>query len=217
VNVAQLAARRHTTKAFDASRKISDEHMSQIRSLLQNSASSVNSQPWHFFVAESEQGKMRVAKSTRPDYAYNTPKIVNASHVIVLCARNDMDEPHLQALLAREQEDGRFATGDAREGQDKARRYYTDLNRNGPKGLTSWMEKQVYLALGTLLLGAQVLNINACPMEGFDSEALDAELDLMSQGLHSVVLVSLGYRSDQDFNGNLPKSRLLQDQVITTI
>lgn len=217
MNIAQIATKRHSAKAFDPERTIADAHIQQIRMLLRYSASSVNSQPWHFLIAGSVQGKARVAKSTQSDYAYNTPKILNASHVVVFCARNDMDEAHLQALLAQEQRDGRFATAEAQSGQDKGRRFYTELNRHGPKGLNAWMEKQVYLALGTLLLGAQALDINACPMEGFDSATLDAEFKLAAQGLHSVALVALGYRSSQDFNGTLPKSRLAESEVITLL
>lgn len=215
VNISQLATGRHSAKAFDPARTIADEHMVQIRSLLRHSASSVNSQPWHFLMAGSAQGKARVAKATQPDFVYNTPKIANASHVVVFCARNDMDEAHLQALLAQEQCDGRFVSDEAKLGQDKGRRFYTELNRNGPKGLNAWMEKQVYLALGTLLLGAQALGINACPMEGFDSAILDAEFDLPSRSLHSVALVALGYRSEQDFNAKLPKSRLPEAEIFT--
>ena len=77
------------------------------------------------------------------------------------------------------------------------------------------MEKQLYLAFGTLLLGAAALEIDACPMEGFDVKILDEELGLRSKGLTSAVIASLGYHSDEDFNARLPKSRLLAETVIT--
>ena len=54
-------------------------------------------------------------------------------------------------------------------------------------------------------------------MAGFDSRALDASLGLREQGLTSVVLVSLGFRSDQDFNADLPKSRLPRERIFTFI
>ena len=57
-----------------------------------------------------------------------------------------------------------------------------------------WTEKQAYLALGTLLLGAAAKGIDATPMEGIDRQALDEELGLAAQGLSSVVAVALGYR-----------------------
>ena len=80
-----------------------------------------------------------------------------------------------------------------------------------------WMEKQVYLAAGTLLLGAAALQIDACPIEGFDQKVLDEELGLRAMGYTSAVIVALGYRSDSDFNAQLPKSRLPAERVISRI
>ena len=79
------------------------------------------------------------------------------------------------------------------------------------------MEKQVYLAVGTLLLGAGALGIDACPMEGFDMRALDEELGLREKGLTSSVIVALGYRAADDFNARLPKSRMPLERIMTRI
>lgn len=54
-------------------------------------------------------------------------------------------------------------------------------------------------------------------MEGFDQKVLDEELGLRTQGLTSSVIVSLGYRSPDDRNARLPKSRLPDELVITGI
>lgn len=131
--------------------------------------------------------------------------------------RIDMDDEHLQAILERESADGRFKTADMRAAQNKSRRSYVDMHKYELRDTAQWMEKQVYLALGGLLLGAAVLGVDATPMEGFDSRALDASLGLRERGLTSVVLVSLGFRSDQDFNADLPKSRLPREQIFTFI
>lgn len=217
MNIVQHAQRRHTSKAFDAGRKIPEFTIDELRTLLRHSPSSVNSQPWHFVIAHSDEGKARIAKATQSGHAYNEAKIRNASHVIVFCSRTGIDEAHLAALLEQEQEDGRFATPQARDGQSNSRNLYVNLHRYDQKDVQHWMEKQVYLALGTLLLGASTLDIDACPMEGFDSRVLDAELSLHAQGLTSVVLVALGYRSTEDFNATLPKSRLAAESVFTNI
>jgi nitroreductase/dihydropteridine reductase len=79
------------------------------------------------------------------------------------------------------------------------------------------MEKQVYLALGTLLLGATTLGIDATPIEGFDLNILDQTLGLPQNGLKSVVLAALGYRSGEDFNANLPKSRLPREVTVSML
>ena len=208
---------RHTVKAFEPGKTLPQEKIDTLLNVLQNSPSSVNSQPWHFVVASTPEGREAIAKATSGAYAYNEPKVLNASHVIALCMRSDLDDQHLQNVLAQEQKDGRFVAGGAQAGQGKSRRSYVDMHRYEQRDIPQWMEKQVYLALGGLLLSAAMLDIDATPMEGFDQRALDLALGLREKGLTSVVLVSLGFRSEKDFNAALPKSRLPRDEIFTFI
>lgn len=217
MNITDFAAKRYTTKAFDPSKKIPAEQFAQIRELLRLAPSSTNSQPWHFIVASSEEGKQRVAKGTPEAFAYNAPKVLNASHVVVLCAPTSIDPAHQQAILEQEAQDGRFASDEAKTMQHNVRVHYANLHQNVLNDVQHWMEKQVYIALGTVLLGAATLEIDACPIEGFDAKALDAELGLAEKGLRSVVLVAFGYRADSDFNAKLPKSRLKADAIFTEL
>ncbi len=217
MNIARYAQSRHTCKAYDPTRKIPVEIVEQLKTLLQNSPSSVNSQPWHFFIAGSDEGKARVAKATLPGFVVNEPKIRNASHVVVFCAKAGMDDAHIAALLEQEDRDGRYPSAEAKAAQNKSRNFYLNQHRFDAKDTQHWMEKQVYLALGTLLLGAATLEIDATPIEGFDPRILNEELGLRDKGLTSVVLVALGYRSGEDFNAKLPKSRLPVESVITVL
>jgi nitroreductase/dihydropteridine reductase len=217
MNVARIALSRHTCKAYDPERKIPSEQIEQLKTLLRFSPSSVNSQPWHFFIASTTEGKERIARAASEGaYANNGPKILNASHVIVLCARTSMDDAYLAGLLEQEATDGRLPTLDAREAQSRGRNYYANLHREaGNTGC--WMEKQVYLALGSLLFGAAALEIDATPIEGFDPAKLDEVLNLREQGLKSIVLAALGYRAAEDFNAGLPKSRRPAGSVISEL
>jgi nitroreductase/dihydropteridine reductase len=215
MDTVSLAKRRYTTKAYDASRRIPQATIDALLEQLRHSPSSVNSQPWHFVVADSAEGKARLAKSTQDRFAYNSPKILDASHVIVFCTRTEMPEAHLQALLDQEAADGRFRDEQARAAQNQSRRNYVDLHRFDQKDVQHWMEKQTYLAFGTALLGAAAHGLDATPIEGFDSKVLDAELGLREQGFTSVVILSLGYRSEGDFNAGLNKSRLPAAKVFT--
>lgn len=217
MHLSQIATSRHTAKAFDPNQIIPEAVFAELRALLRHSPSSVNSQPWHFVIAATAAGKARLARATPPPYAYNGPKILNASHVVVLCARTDMDEAYLATLLEQEELDGRYPAPEAKEAYRKARAGYVDLHRNDRQDLPHWIEKQVYLALGTLLLGAATLGLDACPMEGFDARKLDEELGLRAQGLASVVLVALGTRGEDDWNAKLPKSRLPAHALFTDL
>lgn len=217
MNIAQVVQQRRTCKAFDPNRQISQETMDALRAVLRFAPSSVNSQPWHYIIASTQEGKALVAKGMQGPFVYNEPKVMNASHVVVLCARQSLDDNHLSALLQQEEKDGRFATPEAKAGQDKSRRGYADLHENQLKDAHVWMDKQVYIALGTLLMAAATLDVDACAMEGFDAKAVDAALGLPEKGLRAVVAVALGYRSDADFNAALPKSRLPALNVISEI
>lgn len=216
-NLSDLVQTRYTTKAFDPSRKLSPEQVSQIEALLRFSPSSTNAQPWHFVIASSEAGKGRIADTMSTGHAFNEPKLRNASHVVVLCTRQAITDEHLQRVLAQEQADGRFATPEARTGQHNGRSFFVNLHRFERRDAQHWADKQTYLALGFLLLGAATLGVDACPIEGFDQGSVDAALGLREQGLSSTVIVALGFRAADDFNAKLPKSRLPVDEVITRL
>jgi nitroreductase/dihydropteridine reductase len=217
MNVAEIATTRRTCKAFDPTRKIDPAAIEQLKTLLRFAPSSVNSQPWHFIIASSAEGKEKIAATLAGRFEYNAPKVRNASHVVALCVRHDLNDAYLQAVLEQEERDGRFATSEAKATQHNSRSFYVNLHREQLQDLPLWMEKQVYIALGTLLFAAGALGIDACPMEGIDTAAIDAALGLEAQGLRCVVLTSLGYSSAEDFNVRLPKSRLPATAVINEI
>lgn len=74
MDIISVALKRHSTKAFDPSKKLTAEEAEKIKTLLQYSPSSTNSQPWHFIIASTEEGKARVAKSAAGTYVFNERK-----------------------------------------------------------------------------------------------------------------------------------------------
>ncbi|HAR86683.1 MAG TPA: oxygen-insensitive NAD(P)H nitroreductase [Clostridium sp.] len=217
MNLIEIMERRYSTKKFDNTRKISAEDMKQIKELLRLSASSVNTQPWHFIIASSEEGKKQISKSTQGFYAFNDEKVLTASDIVVLCARTSMDEDYLQHILEKEDQDGRFANEEIKNGMHGGRSTFVNFHKNDYNDLQYWMDKQVYLNMGSLLVGSAALGIDAVPMEGFDVKVLNEELGLTEKGLTAVALVPLGYKANDDFNAQLPKSRLSEEEVFTTI
>lgn len=64
MDIVSVALKRYSTKAFDATKKLTAGEAEQLKTLLQYSPSSTNSQPWHFIVAstdgrESSRGESR--------------------------------------------------------------------------------------------------------------------------------------------------------------
>lgn len=65
------------------------------------------------------------------------------------------------------------------------------------------------------MFAATALEIDSTPIEGFDPQKLDEILGLKEKGFRSVVIASLGYHSEEDFNAKLPKSRLPEASLLT--
>ena len=214
MNIVDHAKTRYATKVFDPTKKLTDEQVQDIKDIARYAPSSINTQPWHFIIASTDASKNRIVKSMPDNYAYNVPKIMDSSHVMVICARTHLPDDYLDTLTAQEDRDGRLPN-------DKMKQLIVDtrlraVNAHKDIGDTEqWLKNQVYIALGGVLLGAKALNIDALPLEGFDIALLDKEFNLTEQGLSSAVMIALGYRSDEDFNAPLPKSRLPEDKIFT--
>lgn len=212
MDMLSLSQKRFTSKAYDPEKKISDTDFNKLTSILQNCPSSVNSQPWHFIVVNSDKGKETILPGIKE---FNHEKVKNSSHTIIFCVRTELSDSFLTELLKQEELDGRFPQEQFKLDQDRGRRFFVGKNSETPQSLYLWGSKQVYLALGTLLYGAASLNIHATPIEGFDSVKMDGILELKEKGLTSVVVAALGYNSDMDFNAHLPKSRLPKEKLFT--
>ncbi|WP_198331784.1 oxygen-insensitive NAD(P)H nitroreductase [Psychrobacter aquimaris] len=214
-NITEAMNWRYSTKEFDANKKISAADFQSLKDILRLSPSSTNIQPWHFVIADDEAGKARIAKGTEGMFEFNTAKVKDASHVIIFCSRIYADDEFLHEVLDKEEADGRFAEPKLKEQMHQVRKMFLDIRRYEQKDEPHWLVEQVYLNMGALLLGAATLGIDAVPMEGADLKALDEEFDLRSKGYTAVAVIALGYRSEDDFNANLPKSRLSEASIIT--
>ncbi|MFC4892915.1 oxygen-insensitive NAD(P)H nitroreductase [Pseudofrancisella aestuarii] len=217
MNIVEYAKTRYTTKAYDPSRKLTNEQIQQIKDILRFTPSSVNSQPWHFILATSDEAKAKIAKSAENIHPKNVVNIKDAALVIVLCLRTDISDGYLEELLAQERKDGRFPSAEFEKLQEAARRKFTSLHKYNPKDLKHWAEKQVYISLGAILLGLAALEINATPMEGIEPHIIDEEFNLKEKGFSASVVVTAGYSSEDDFNAKLPKSRLPEEKIFTEI
>ena len=217
MDLLNISKTRYTTKAYDPSKKIPQQQFDRLIQILRLAPSSINIQPWHFFIIENDQAKQRISKSLVGKYAYNAPKILDSSHSILFCTKADITENHLTNLLNQDDQSGRFKDQTAKQAQQDARTGYVDFYRNEKGDIQRWAENQTFIALGQTLLAAGIEGIDATPIGGFDEQIISEELGLVEKGLIPSVLLALGYRSEQDFNAKLPKSRLNKDDIFTVL
>ena len=142
---------------------------------------------------------------------------VSSIVIVFLSAFNAQADDYLKMLLEQEDKDGRFLTEQYKQDWHNGREYFVNLHRYKFKDVNHWMEKQVYLNSGKLLLGAASIGLDALPIEGFSPEILDDELGLIEKGFTGVIIIALGRRGTDDFNASLPKSRLPDTKVFSEI
>lgn len=214
MSIDQVLHTRYASKLYDETKTLTAEQEQQLFDLLRYSPSSVNSQPWHFFALVSDEAKEKILPAVTEA---NHNKIKKSAMVVVFTTHTEITEAHLKNLLAQEKQDGRFASEEQEQNQDKGRRYFVNRNSNTLEQQRDWMARQAYISLGFLLLGAASMGLDATPIEGFFADKLDSALGLEEKQLTSVVLAAVGYHDGNDFNAKLPKSRLAQEQVITRL
>lgn len=96
MDLLNVSKTRYTTKAYDPDKKIPQEQFERLLEILRLTPSSINIQPWHFFIADHAAAKERIAKALVGKYAYNAPKVLDSSHTILLCTKADINEQHLE-------------------------------------------------------------------------------------------------------------------------
>ena len=217
-DIARIARDRHTAKAY-LPEELNEAEISDLLDLLRYSASSVNSQPWHFVVATTPEGRDRVARAGADEsYNFNSANMRAAGMVVVFAARTDVDESYQNHLLAVEDADGRYPEADNRREMAEIRTWFVDLMRDETGSARDWAARQTYWNGGQFLLGAAAMGLDATPMEGVDGPGLDAEFGLADKGYRTLFAVTVGRNDDaEDWNFNLPKSRLPLSEIVTRL
>lgn len=200
---------RYATKQFDPQRKLTPEQLHILTESARLSPSSYGLQPWKFVVVSNAEVRQQLRA-----HAYDQPQITDASHLIVLCSldtltvdyvRHFVDEVAAQRNTPREQ---------LMDYEQMLVDFVTSLT---PEEARAWMQKQVYIALGTLLTAAAVEQIDACPMEGFEPEKFDEVLQLHQYGARSAVLCALGFRMPADSAAQRQKVRLPNEETLLSV
>ncbi|WP_227394995.1 NAD(P)H-dependent oxidoreductase [Jeotgalibacillus aurantiacus] len=203
---------RHATKAFDPSRKISDEDFDFILEAGRLSPSSVGYEPWRFLVVQD----MEVREKLREVSFGAQGQFPTASHVVILLARKGAraDSDYVQNLLRNEKK----VPESAIEKITEAYRQFQEVDLNlyeSDRALFDWASKQTYIALGNMLTAAAQIGIDSCPIEGFNMEK--ATEILVNEGLLDPeefgisVMAAFGFR---DKDPESPKRRLSQKEVV---
>jgi len=179
---------RYATKLFDSSKIVSEENLTKIFDSIILAPTSFGLQPFHV-VNVVDKAKREELKG----FAWAQPQVTDASHFLVFCARNDIKN--------RIENYFEIATGGNAELKTAMSQYkgmMDSFEANLPAEYkTPWATRQAYIALGFAMAACAELEIDSCPMEGFDPEAFKKALNL-PEHINPVACLAIGYRSDSD-------------------
>lgn len=197
---------RYATKHFDTDKPVADEAVKHIVEAMRMAPSSYGVQPWRFVVVSDPKVKAELRK-----VSYDQAQVTESSHLIVVASRSEVVDEDIDRYVADISETRKIPVenlsgfGDVMKG---------DVVSRGSALTGHWAGRQAYIALGFGLLSAALLEVDACPMEGFDHDAVTKLLGLDQAGYTAQAYLALGYRSPEDETQHYPKVRYDEAEVV---
>lgn len=177
---------RSATHDFDSKRRIPRKDLRVLLESLRMTPSAYDLQPWKF-VRVKDKG----IRSQLRQHSHDQPQVTEASEFLVLCARTSLTPRDINHYIRVASQIQRLAESS----YTKYKRIIAkDAARLSVRERADWNARQVYIALGFLLATAAYMNIDACPIEGFNPKKFEKILGLKRHGVVPVVCVALGYR-----------------------
>lgn len=200
---------RYATKKFDPTKEVTSDDIETILSATNLSASSYGLQPYQFLLIQDKPLQEKLI-----DASYGQNQVHDASAVMVFVVRTNIDDDYIKQS-AKETEEARGLEPGELDGY--AKQMIGSIMGMDDDQRKLWATKQAYIAMGTALAACAMLGVDACPMEGFVPAKYDEILDLESKNLHSVLVLPIGYRADDDVNGNYAKVRKSLDDMVVRV
>jgi len=178
---------RHACKIFDESKKISDEEMHHILEVARKSPSSFGMEAWKFLVITNDE----LREKLKP-FCWNQPQITTCSHLVVVLAGIDsvkVESGEVRSRLSRRNMPEENLNGFLKVYAEHLSDVLNDDNR-----IYEWTARQTYIAVANMMNAAANLEIDSCPIEGFEKEKVEKVLGLDTSKFQVALMLPFGYR-----------------------
>jgi len=190
---------RYAVKKYTDER-VSENKIDQIIESVNLSASSCGIQPYRLIVVTNPEVREKLAQGS-----FNS-QILDSSHLLVFAGFKNISSEYIADYVAMMEEQRALEAATLNSLKDAVTSFFATQT---PEQHAVWSAKQAYIGLGTALIAAAELKVDATPMEGFDPELFNKVLGLSEKNLHASVIIALGYRdAANDYLASMPKVRL---------
>ncbi len=199
---------RYACKKFDTTKKIREADWNVLLESLRLTASSYGLQPWKFIMVQSPEIRQRLLPAS-----FNQSPTVEASHFVVLTYKEKLDVEHIERFVAQNAK----VRGIDPTALIKFRDMMVRDLVQGPRSETInwWAQRQTYIAMGSMLTTAALMEIDTLPMEGINQTEFDKILNLEGTGYKTIAAIACGYRSPEDKYQVIKKVRFDMNDVVT--
>ena len=201
---------RYATKAMIAGKVVPADKVERILEAARLAPTSSGLQPFEIILVSSAA----VREQIKP-IAWNQAPVTDGSHLLVFAAWDNYTAERINMMFDLTNE----IRGFKNEGWENYRQMLlSSYPQRDAEVNYQHAARQAYIGLGAALIAAAFEGVDATPMEGFDSNALDKILKLRERGLRSVVIMPIGYRQeDKDWLVSLKKVRRPREQFVTEV
>ncbi len=200
---------RYAVKKFDEKKILDQKKINILKKAFNLTATSYGLQPIKLVIIQNKE----IQRQLLP-HSWNQQQVAQASHLLIICTEIKIDESYVEKYFERVQKIRKTPNDIINPFKNHlketiANKTFEDLN--------SWAKNQAYLALGNLLTVCANEKIDSCPMEGFIPDKYDEVLKLRDKNLTSVLVLPVGYRSEDDVMNNQKKVRKNLDEIVLEI
>ena len=178
---------RYATKRMNGT-KVPQEKIDRILEAIRLAPTSFGLQAFKVIVVEDAALRERIYNE-----ACQQPQIKEASHILIFAANKNVSaglvDDYTQLIAATREIPV--------EGLSGFRAAFDGIVSGTAEQNFVWTARQAYIAFGVGIVAATNEDVDATPMEGFSTEALDKILGLAEQNLSATTILTLGYRDEK--------------------
>jgi nitroreductase len=205
-NILESLQWRYATKKFDETATIDASKIEVLVQSFNLTATSYGLQPCRLVVIENKELQEKMLP-----ICFNQSQVKDAAAVLVLCT-TPVDGAYINSYFDLVSKQRGTEKDVLKPFQDFLVKYFS---KKTEQEIESWARNQAYLIMGNLLTVCATQGIDSCPMEGFSPNGMDELLDLKKQGLKSILLLPVGYRSEADIMASQKKVRQPQETMVS--
>jgi nitroreductase len=207
MNIIEKLGWRYATKKFNSGLNVSDSKMDILKQAIQFAPTSYGLQPFQVVFVKNPEVREKLKSAS-----WGQSQITDSSVLAVFTRKKDINESEVDSFIENIMNTRGVPKEMLTQYEAMMKGTINSLDENQK---SSWIDKQIYIALGFLLNTAAVIDVDTCPMEGFDRAQYDEILGLTETT--SVVVCALGYRDETDDYQNYKKVRKSQDDLFVNI